>query len=62
MKKVGIGIAGFGFIGNVHALAFQSLPYYYTELLIFLRSVVFVLLPDTAIKAQQETDSLLPVQ
>jgi len=56
MKKVGIGIAGFGFIGNVHALAFQSLPYYYTDLPYIpeIRGIC-TSRPDTAIKAQQET-------
>jgi predicted dehydrogenase len=56
MRKVGIGIAGFGFIGNVHALAFQSLPYYYTDLPYIpdIRGIC-TSRPDTAIKAQQET-------
>ncbi len=32
MERLGIGIVGFGFIGRVHALAFASLPFYYSEL------------------------------
>lgn len=32
MKRLGIGIVGFGFIGRIHALAFLSLPFYYAEL------------------------------
>jgi len=56
MKKVGIGIAGFGFIGNIHALAYQSLPFYYTDLpyLPEIRGIC-TSRPDTAIKAQQDT-------
>jgi predicted dehydrogenase len=56
MKKVGIGIAGFGFIGNIHALAFQSLPYYYNDLPCIpeIRGIC-TSRPDTAIKAQQKT-------
>jgi predicted dehydrogenase len=56
MNKVGIGIAGFGFIGRIHALAFQSLPYYYVELP-FLPEVrgICTSRPDTALKAQEET-------
>jgi len=56
MKKVGIGIAGFGFIGNIHAFAFQSLPYYYANLPYIpeIRGIC-TSRPDTAIQAQQET-------
>jgi len=56
MKRVGIGIAGYGYIGNIHALAFQSLPYYYTDLP-FLPEIrgICTSRPDTAIKAQEET-------
>ncbi|NLJ49610.1 MAG: Gfo/Idh/MocA family oxidoreductase, partial [Candidatus Atribacteria bacterium] len=56
MKKVGIGIAGFGFIGHIHALAFQSLPYYYTNLP-FIPEIrgICTSRPDTAIQVQQET-------
>ena len=56
MKKIGIGIVGFGFIGKIHALAFQSLPYYYSDLeyLPEIRGIC-TSRPDTAIQAQQET-------
>lgn len=30
MKELGVGIAGFGFIGRVHALGYHSLPFYYS--------------------------------
>lgn len=32
MERLGVGIVGFGFIGRIHALAFSSLPFYYSDL------------------------------
>lgn len=32
MRRLGVGIVGFGFIGRIHALAFTALPFYYAEL------------------------------
>lgn len=56
MKRIGVGIVGFGFIGRVHALAFSSLPFYYSELP-FLPEIrgICTSRKDTAEKAKKET-------
>lgn len=55
MKKLGVGIVGFGFIGRVHALAFSSLPFYYHDLP-FLPEIrgVCTSHPETAQRAKEE--------
>lgn len=32
MKKYGVGIAGYGFIGKVHAYSYKTIPFYYDDL------------------------------
>lgn len=32
MSEYGVGIAGYGFIGRVHAFAYKAIPYYYNDL------------------------------
>ncbi|MEI6157231.1 MAG: Gfo/Idh/MocA family oxidoreductase [Atribacterota bacterium] len=56
MERIGIGIAGFGFIGRVHALAFTSVPFYYGELP-FLPEIrgICTSRDETARRAQEET-------
>jgi predicted dehydrogenase len=56
MERIGIGIVGFGCIGRVHALAFSSLPFYYSELPLLpeIRGIC-TSREDTAEKAKKET-------
>ena len=39
MKTLGIGLAGYGFIGKVHALSFLNLPFFYKPLPVQLKMV-----------------------
>ncbi len=32
MKEYGVGIAGYGFIGKVHAFAYRAIPFYYDDI------------------------------
>ncbi len=39
MKKIGVGIAGYGFIGKVHAYAYRTIPLYYEDIPATIRMV-----------------------
>lgn len=56
MKRKGVGIVGFGFIGRIHALSFSVVPYCYQDLPVWpeIRGIC-TSRPETAQRAQAET-------